>query len=672
MTDINNAHIQGDLTISANTSVDNGTGILYTDFIKETTTSSGVSIVNSDLLVSKIRLLNGSEETLLQLSPGDTFTLLNEGGDVLVQSRGGKGIKINKDTGNIYIDSLQDSVDSNTASIITPGGISIGKSILVQQNITGLDGLHELKNTVSTETVLNITNTSSSGYSSVSFKNNSNLSKLNIGYGNGLVTSPLDGTAYIQSENGSELLFRGDSTDSFKISTNGSLDFYSTVASTSNNTGSLRLLGGLSISNTTDASSSTNGGTITTSGGAAIAKSLHLGSYFNMTTVPPPSNPSGNNKSFYIDSSDSLLKSVDSSSVVTTYQPTNSKGDILTHNGTTQVRLPVGDDDELLVSDPSQTTGLKWVKNTRLKANVKSIHNYYLQGTKKTTFIEDASGAWITRVSPLVDNGPSCNLFHSKAFPGISGTTVHFNSNPDLISGGVLDAIYLPYKGIQIFKNTAEADGEYLASSNKNFNKNLVTLSGTNPLSLQSLFNFTFGAFCFSIECSDYGPAAIFLCCKSDPTLNTGNILRIASSPGDNECRIDLKWPSNSYIQLQKSTNDNDGEYRIIDDFEDDTASITITLNGTSETTVPNTVFNYYENKSFMIKMFSLQDYPTAVFTCSKNSTSIRGNVFSLKSPGKTSGELLSLNWQANSLVKFSKNGANYDGNYTVIFTKLA
>ena len=293
MSDIRNMNVQGNITISPNSNTaDNGIGILFTDFLGEASTSSGVSVIDSGLYIndsgvsSILKLINDvSEETIFELnsstnnSNGDykSFRVVNESGDTLLQSKGNKGIKINKDTGNILIDSLADAINSNTASIVSQGGLAIGKSVLIQKEISALDGIHVLTNTVSTENVLNITNTSSGGYSSINFKNSAASVKLDIGYGNGTALSPLNDMAYIQSKNGSQLLFRGDNTDSFKISTNASLDFYSSLASTSNSTGSLRLLGGIGISNTTDAVSITNGGTFTTGGGMAIAKKLYVG-----------------------------------------------------------------------------------------------------------------------------------------------------------------------------------------------------------------------------------------------------------------------------------------------------------------------------------------------------------------------------------------------------------
>ena len=77
---------------------------------------------------------------------------------------------------------------------------------------------------------------------------------------------------------------------SLSITNNADLAFekgyaLSTVASTSNSTGSLILVGGIGISNTTDATSSTNGGTFTSAGGGAFAKKLYVGTTLTATSL---------------------------------------------------------------------------------------------------------------------------------------------------------------------------------------------------------------------------------------------------------------------------------------------------------------------------------------------------------------------------------------------------
>jgi hypothetical protein len=88
-------------------------------------------------------------------------------------------------------------------------------------------------------------------------------------------------------------------------------------------------------------------------------------SYITLDGINTPTGfPDVTEARFYLDSSDGLLKSIDSFGIITTYQPLNLKGDILTHNGNTQDRLPVGADTYILTADSSESTGLKWIVNT--------------------------------------------------------------------------------------------------------------------------------------------------------------------------------------------------------------------------------------------------------------------------------------------------------------------
>lgn len=74
------------------------------------------------------------------------------------------------------------------------------------------------------------------------------------------------------------LSLSGDTTGFADFSTNvDAVRILNTTASTSSSTGSLRLSGGLGITNSTNSTSSTNGGSFTTSGGAAIAQKLYVG-----------------------------------------------------------------------------------------------------------------------------------------------------------------------------------------------------------------------------------------------------------------------------------------------------------------------------------------------------------------------------------------------------------
>jgi hypothetical protein len=92
-------------------------------------------------------------------------------------------------------------------------------------------------------------------------------------------------------------------------------------------------------------------------------KSLNIKEVDPLSDVP---DVSGEHK-FYIDQSDSLLKSKNpDNSITTIYQPCNTKGDISTHDGTIARRLSIGLEGQILSVNNSSDTGLLWsyISNT--------------------------------------------------------------------------------------------------------------------------------------------------------------------------------------------------------------------------------------------------------------------------------------------------------------------
>jgi hypothetical protein len=115
----------------------------------------------------------------------------------------------------------------------------------------------------------------------------------------------------------------------------------------------------------------------------------NMTNYIQMAGVTVPSNPAGGQFRYYTDTSDGLLKSRTSSGVVTIYQPCNAKGDIQTHNGTTNVKIPVSIDGSRLVADSTATAGISWNSSSYA-----IIRDEKTTGTNGGTF---TSGAWVIR-----------------------------------------------------------------------------------------------------------------------------------------------------------------------------------------------------------------------------------------------------------------------------------
>lgn len=670
---ITNSHIQGDLTISQGP---NEIGVLNTNFIKETNSGNGINLqstLKSEFNINLLNDLGGSGVNInLSDSPANSLDIINNVGGLVLNSSGNKGITISQTSGDVLITSTTDSIDQNTGSLITTGGAVIGKTLYVKEDINALDGIHNFTNTNSTDNVLNIKNTSNGGYSSAYFKSSTDQAKLEIGYGNSTVSSPFTSTSYIQSINGSELLFRGNSNDSFKISTDGSITFYNTTPATSITTGGLKINGGVAISNATNATSTTSGGALSIGGGALVSKDLVIGGTLNLNISPTPSAPTSGIEKIYIDDNDGLLKSKNSINVVTTYQPTTTKGDLVTHNGTTQTRLPASTDGYVLTSNSLTSTGLEWVEANITSSGfsgASTSNKYFLDNINSSVIIEKPSGSFFNFTYPLVQGGSSCNFFHSKSRQTIVGTSVRLNSNTSLSTFGQISSSYPAYRGLEISKAYTEANGNYVSNTNEFFDFLSLTLTGTTWTTIISSY---IGCFCLSIKSVNDGPAATFFVVKNSASLNSGNVTRLSSSQGTSNCNLEIRWQSLSFMQIRKTNSNDDGGYTYRDNFQDTTLTTTVLLIGTTRSYIDKSIFDYYQNKSFMVKVSStVSNSPCSIFTISKNSFNRSGNVTNFSSPGVGTNERLNLFWDQQQTLSLSKNGVNYNGTYTLVLTKL-
>jgi phosphoribosylanthranilate isomerase len=124
-----------------------------------------------------------------------------------------------------------------------------------------------------------------------------------------------------------------------------------------------------------------------------------LSGYIQLSNITAPSNPAASSFRIYMDTADSLLKSRTSTGVVSTYQPCTTKGDISVHNGTTNVRLPVGTNGQLLVAQSGAATGLLWTS--------REIAYLSHQLTSGTNAGQATSGAFFTRVLNTAVYNPS-------------------------------------------------------------------------------------------------------------------------------------------------------------------------------------------------------------------------------------------------------------------------
>jgi hypothetical protein len=648
-----------------------------------------------------------------------------------ISNSSGKGLFIAPTTGNITFTSTTDSIDDSTGSVIFNGGILINKSMNVKQEINALDGIHSFINTSFEEHVMDIRNSNVGGFSSIHFKDNTDSVKLRLGYGNSSVAVPLTNNAFIQSVGSTPIFFRVNDTDSMKINSNATIELYDDTPATSYSTGSFTTPGGIGISNATDATSVSNGGALSVGGGLAVGKQVYIGSNtyingildmndFRITDVASPVLPTDAVPRSYIDDL-RLKKSVK----VATTDPLVLLSDFEAGDTIDGITLSLGD--RVLIKNQSNgiENGIYSVNAsgapTRVSdlpsgASAASIFTIVQQGTLNadtlwicannsgtdtvntdslvfiqiqgggdpepvasmvettfylsalySAFLENQTGSFVSLVYPRVDDGASCIYLYSKGIFSQSGVSLRLNSSPSLQSDGDLNFLWSAYKKPKLKTDYLEAQGDYAVLSNDILPNTIVSLTGTSWATANTS---TKGAFCFSVYASGSGPAATFILVKNVETQSGGNIIRLVSSTVSGG-QLQMRWNGSSYIQLRKNSATNDGNYEIIDNFQSTySTSISITLSGTSTTFLPASFFNFYENKSILIRITStIAGAPYGVFSVSKNDVNINGNTTSTRSPGVSSLELLSVSWPALSLIGISKNGINYDGIYLVEFS---
>ena len=389
----------------------------------------------------------------------------------------------------------------------------------------------------------------------------------------------------------------------------------------------------------------------------------------NIQETTIPTLPVIGSSTLYLNNS--KLKSIDSDGIITTYQPATTKGDLTIHDGTTQIRLPIGSDGYILVSNSSSSSGLDWEENITSELPLSKI---YLKHNELTTLIESPVNAWITCIYSESYNGSSCIFVNSRTNEQYEGVCIRLCINRSLITNSDINCAWDPYMSLQIIKGYSENDGTYKVNDSELYKKYNITLTGTN---YTNLIPNLIGRGCFVLSIGSgrnniNTPCAIFIICKSSPTLNSVALVRLSSSSGTSNCTLSIKWDINSSPSVNKSNNNHNGSYYVTNNLISTSNKDTVTLSGTNFSMISTEIFPYFTNKSFILSVTGKDEgSPCAIFIFSKNSNLRVGSSVSTKSPGLNSGEILSIKWDINSLLYIKKNGSNYDGEYDIVISRL-
>jgi len=387
--------------------------------------------------------------------------------------------------------------------------------------------------------------------------------------------------------------------------------------------------------------------------------------YTQREVVAPPLPVSGEH-TFYIDTVSKKLMSLDTTGVLTTYQPITTKGDLLTHDGTTQIRLPVaGAPNMALLSDPASNSGLKWgVVNTSTDTVPRSTV-ISLRSNVYSELLPGLKGCFVLLVYNKVSTGGSAIFFVSKSRNNIGGHIVRSNTSSGMVNNALLETQWLSLEELELRKTSTPAgeDGDYQCNFGFNNIEDSFALSGTSWLSIvpDTVGNFVY---CINSQETD-GPSAIFIATKSNASLNTGNIVRITSSPAVDASVLEARWNSNSALEFRKTSSSYNGDYFYIDILTlEQVQVVEVTLTGTT----PVEIIKKYQRASFMVSVYKNDGNVRAIFTITKNDKTRSGSMTRHSFSTNNGTTNLMLLWGVNEGVQLYKTNASYDGLYTVTF----
>lgn len=401
----------------------------------------------------------------------------------------------------------------------------------------------------------------------------------------------------------------------------------------------------------------------TTFGDVNLTGILFNTNKFTISDSAQPTNNIINSQMFYDE--DGKFKSIDSNGIITIYQPTTTKGDLIVNNGTTTTRLPIGTIGQVLTVNPETTTALEW-----------QIPDYIITKSfgfgqnELTTTMPLPVGSNIMCVYNRLSTGCSANYLTAKSNANLNGNITILNSNVSLSTNSTFTSSYAPYNGLQFTTNKNDITGDYNFIDSSQFKNTQITLTGLTSVNYRTN---TTGVFFINISNYIGGPCATFMVCKSYSASNSAIITMINSSSSLSPVtQLNISWPSNSPMAISKTTTSYNGIYYIVDNFQYKHLQYIITLTGTSSVTIPVNVFPYYQQSTFYLSVVSqVTNGPNAIFYASKNTYTTNGNIGSTVSLGYPTNERLNLTWNTNSLLSLSKNGVNFDGNYILTFTKI-
>jgi hypothetical protein len=177
----------------------------------------------------------------------------------------------------------------------------------------------------------------------------------------------------------------------------------------------------------------------------------------------------------------------DKTSAFDALSPTTTKGDIIANSGTSNIRVPVGTDGQILVADSTQTSGVKWTT---------------VSGAGTVTSVGITPPAFLTAGAPVTSAGNITLTYSGTAIPISSGGT----GLTGLGTAG--QVLKVNAGGTALEYGTAISSGDVTGPASSVDNQ-IVTFSGTTGKSLKAatttgLLKATSGVIAAAAAGSDY------------------------------------------------------------------------------------------------------------------------------------------------------------------------
>lgn len=413
--------------------------------------------------------------------------------------------------------------------------------------------------------------------------------------------------------------------------------------------------------------------------GVSLEGTLFNDSTFIMKGVLPPSGVQLTFGESIFFNNETLFRSLDLEGKLTTYQPTNTLGDITVHGISTQERLSTGLEAQLLVVDQFSTVNTSWKYLRDINFEVPGIFRISLFDETDSSIVRRYNGAFLINIWALSRNGPTCNIISTKSVRSLdTGSSTILNLNRGLPELTGITPLWKSFGEIRIKKDILGYNGgyegyvsDYVPGLTVNFTiDNWVDVPGFNHK------NGILFLLVFSRE-ENKASAAIILG-KASKNDTEGMITYLNRSPGINGEKIEARWLQNGTPQIRKD-NVISGTY----DTLVNTGSLyrntgVVNLQGTTPVEIPENFFGFYENKSFVVRLELVNHsnnvpHPFLLAFISKTVASLPGNFSYFQVKGGTSRNSgLSITWGVNGKLLVAQTGtAEFSGNYNFYISEI-